>query len=160
MGRTPLIARGIIPPSVWCLRLLDAHDRVVQAIGGGNDILTAGQRDAIQMLVGLASPGVFQWVELGSSSLKTDPTTMTGCQQPLLLPGSSTPYRAQGTWTPSGSDATLDVSVPGSAITGSVRELALYPARVGADALFRFVTPSVIQLGSLNTLSISVLLSV
>lgn len=138
------------------LRLYGADGRLARAVATGNDILAAGQRDAIYMLTGLASFGAFQWVELGQSSEATNPQTMQGCQQPLLLPGTSTPYRAQGTWTPDGSGATLNVTIPGSAITGSIREAALYASRVGGDALFRIVLPSVLVLGSSNTLSASV----
>jgi hypothetical protein len=151
--RPHLDANRVIIPSAWALQLRDPTGRVLAAVALPNDILTPGRRDAMRMLTGLASLGIYEWVELGESSTPTNPQTMKGCQRPLLLPGTNTPYRAQGVWTPSGADATFTFSIPGTEITGSVREAALYPSRVGGEALYRIVLPSVLTLGSLNTLT-------
>lgn len=146
---------AIILPSVWVARLWTSDGRLLDAAATGNDILSAGRRDAINMLIGFVSFGAFLWVELGASSQPTSPATMNGTQQPLLLSGTSTPYRAQAT----PSDLSLSVAIPGSAVTGSIREAALFPSRVGGDALFRVVFPSVLILSSTNTLTLSIQLS-
>ena len=148
-----------VPESIWLARLV-SHGRVLRTVCVHNDLLSAGRRDATSQITGLKPPGVFKWVELGTSSQPTEPARDSGCVSPILKPNGDH-FRAEGSWSRTGSDFTLDLSVPGTTITGNVREAALFPSENQGlgSALFRIVFPAVLPLDSNNTLVLSIFLS-